>query len=264
MQVWSSEIKDIERLSAAFKGQFHELEKELEQLTKFDDPNVILLYSRRCLEVILTDLCECELKRSRGTEPLKGIIDKLHKERKVPDHIATSMHGLNGLSTLGTHPKDFDREQVKPALVNLEKIIKWYLKYDDPEKQYFADGIMNVILLHLSKIKDLRVLAQPIEQYRKTNKTAKMICKELEVGYLMEGSFQKYGDKAKLIVKLIKAGKEDHVWANAYYENWNDVLKVQSEAAQKVAREMYASISKEEKILIEKVTTSDTTAYELY
>jgi hypothetical protein len=43
-----------------------------------------LLYSRRCLEIIVTDLCECELKRPRKTEPLKGIIDKLHREEKVP------------------------------------------------------------------------------------------------------------------------------------------------------------------------------------
>jgi len=109
MAIWSAEIKELERLYDSFKG--------------------LLLYSRRCLEVILTDLCECELKRERGTEPLKGIIDKLNKERKVPSHIITSMHGLNDLSTYGTHPKAFDPEQVKPVLNNLNIIIKWYLKY---------------------------------------------------------------------------------------------------------------------------------------
>ena len=102
-----------------------------ERLIKADDENMILLYSRRCLEVIITDLCECELKRDRGTEPLKGIIDKLHKEKKVPSHIITSMHGLNELSTYGAHPKDFDPEQVKPVLNNLDIIIKWYLKYKE-------------------------------------------------------------------------------------------------------------------------------------
>jgi len=121
----------LEKLSESIKSQFPELEKELGYLVKSEDENVIMLYSRRCLEVILTDLCECELKRPRGTEPLKGIIDKLHKERKVPDHIATSMHGLNDLSTYGTHPKDFDPEQVKPVLNNLSTIIKWYLKYKE-------------------------------------------------------------------------------------------------------------------------------------
>ena len=41
------------------------------------------------------------------------------------------MHGLNELSTYGAHPKDFDPEQVKPVLNNLDIIIKWYLKYKD-------------------------------------------------------------------------------------------------------------------------------------
>ena len=72
MSIWSVEIKQIEQLYESFKGQFPELEKELERLTKADDENMILLYSRRCLEVIITDLCECELKRPRKTEPLKG------------------------------------------------------------------------------------------------------------------------------------------------------------------------------------------------
>lgn len=131
MPIWSAEIKDLERLYESFKGQFPDLEKELERLIKADDENMILLYSRRCLEVIITDLCECELKRERGTEPLKGIIDKLQKEKKTPAHIIASMHGLNELSTFGTHPKDFDPEQIKPVLNNLDIIIKWFLRHKE-------------------------------------------------------------------------------------------------------------------------------------
>ena len=98
MQIWSAEIKELEALYTSIKGRFPELEKELEQLIRTEDANVIMLYSRRCLEVIITDLCQCELKRPRKTEPLKGIIDKLHREEKVPSHIITSMDNLNSLS----------------------------------------------------------------------------------------------------------------------------------------------------------------------
>ena len=129
MAIWSAEIKELVTLYESFKSQLPELDKELEKLIKADDENMVLLYSRRCLEVIITDLCECELKRPRKTEPLKGIIDKLNKEGKVPSHIISSMHGLNELSTFGAHPKEFDPEQVKPVLNNLATIIKWYLKY---------------------------------------------------------------------------------------------------------------------------------------
>jgi len=131
MQIWSTEIKELETLYTSIKGQFPELEKELERLVKADDENMILLYSRRCLEVIITHLCESELKRPRGTVPLKGIIDKLNHEKKVPSNIIASMEGLNSLSTFGAHPKEFDPEQVKPVLNNLTTTIKWYLKYND-------------------------------------------------------------------------------------------------------------------------------------
>jgi len=133
MAIWSAEIEELERIHNSFKGQIPNLENELEQLVRFDDPNVLMLYSRRCLEVIITDLCECELNRPRKTEPLKGIIDKLNKEEKVPSYIITSMHSLNSMSTYGAHPKDFDSDQVKPALVNLAIIIKWFLKYKKTE-----------------------------------------------------------------------------------------------------------------------------------
>ena len=105
MAIWTAETKELDKLYDSLKGQLPDLEKELERLIRADDENMILLYSRRCLEVIITDLCECELKRPRKTEPLKGIIDKLNKEEKVPSHIITSMHGLNELSTYGALPK---------------------------------------------------------------------------------------------------------------------------------------------------------------
>jgi TolB-like protein/Tfp pilus assembly protein PilF len=127
MPIWSAEIKELERLNLSLAGHSPMLEKEMGQLLKTEDENVAMLYSRRCLEVIVTELCESELKRPRKTEPLKGIIDKLNKEEKVPSYIITSMHGLNSLSTYGAHPKDFDPDQVKPALNNLAIIMKWHL-----------------------------------------------------------------------------------------------------------------------------------------
>jgi len=139
MAIWSGEIKELEPLSATLKGQFPDLEKELEQLIETGDANVVMLYSRRCLEVIITDLCECELNRPRKTEPLKGIIDKLNKEEKVPSHIITSMDHLNSLSTYGAHPKEFDPEQVKPVLNNLTTTIKWYIRYKNIEFESATD-----------------------------------------------------------------------------------------------------------------------------
>ena len=252
MSIWTAEIKEIERVNKSLKGHFPELERELKYLINTEDENVALLYSRRCLEVIITDLCESELKKSRGTEPLKGIIDKLQKEEKVPYNIIASMHGLNTLSTFGTHPKDFDPEQVKPVLSNLAIVTKWYLKYKgiqvdlssiakeekqkdkypevpeseksiavlpfkndskDEENTYFINGLMEEVLNNLQKIKDLRVISRTsVEQYRNQTKSIPEIAKELGVNYIVEGSGQKYGNAFRLRAQLIMAAKESHLW----------------------------------------------------
>lgn len=346
MAIWSAEIKELEKLYESFKGQLPELKKELAQLIRTEDENVIMLYSRRCLEVIIIDLCLCELKRPRKTEPLQGIIDKLNKEEKVPSHIIASMQGLNTLSTFGAHPKDFEPEQVKPVLVNLDIIIKWYLKYkgiifkeikseqageimneksgagdsdenipilkkrlkwivsglvflgviavlifsvtgghgrrteeidksiavlpfkllsDEPDKQYLADGMMDAITLHLSKISDLRVMSRTsVEQYRNSTKTTREIGHELNVTYLLEGSFQKFGDDTKLIVQLIKADEESHVWANEFNSKWSDVFSLQSAVAQRIASELMVALTPEEIENMEERPTANLEAYQAY
>ena len=82
--------------------------------------------------------------------------------------------------------------------------------------------------------------------------------------YLLEGSFQKFGDNARLIVQLIRARKESHIWANEYNSKWSEIFSIQSGVAQTIAKELYASITPAEKGLIEKVPTANLAAYDLY
>jgi hypothetical protein len=63
MTIWTNEINELDALYKSFKGHLPDIVKEMEQLIRTDDANVVMLYSRRCLEVIITDLCEVELKR---------------------------------------------------------------------------------------------------------------------------------------------------------------------------------------------------------
>ena len=136
---------------------------------------------------------------------------------------------------------------------------------DDPDKQYQADGVMDAILLHLCKIEDLRVISRTsMEQYRDTDMTINEICEELGVSYILEGSFRRYEDQARLIVQLIQPGREEHVWANNYDRDWKDIFTVESEVAQAVARELRAVITPEVKQRIEKIPTTNLTAYDFY
>ncbi len=346
MTIWSAEIKELETLYTSIKGTFPELEKELEQLIETKDANVILIYSRRCLEVIITDLCEKELKRPRKTEPLKGIIDKLSHEEKVPSHIIVSMQYLNSLSTFGAHPKDFDSEQIKPVLSNLIIIIKWYLKYkdtqtigeakaeeekheikepdnsketiripkkrlimytglflavvivvvvlfalniigggrqhenfeksvavlpfvnlsNDPEQEYFSDGMVDEILDNLFKVGELKVISRTSSmRYKDTKLTLKEIASELGVSAILEGSVRKIGNNVRITAQLIDTQTDTHLWSETYERNLSDIFSIQSEVAKNVALALKATLTSKETNLINKTPlTTNQLAYDFY
>src|ERR1035437_1099609 len=217
----------------------------------------------------------------KGTPPLKELLNEKKKEDSRKEVISKGIIDQKSkkwmiillsvfLFIAGAYAiyKIIDRSKQTQDLTKLEKsiaVLPFKSLSDDPEKQYLADGMMDAILLHLSKIEDLRVMSRTsVEQYRKTDKASNVIGQELGVAYLLEGSFQKYGDNAKLIVQLIKTRKEGHVWAKDYDRNWNDVFSVQSEVAQTIARELHAVITPEEKQLIERTPTINLTAYDFY
>ena len=153
------------------------------------------------------------------------------------------------------------KKQVEKSIA----VLPFNLLSDKPEEQYLADGMMEAITLHLSKIKDLRVMDRTsVEQYRETKKTTRTIGKELDVGYLLEGSFLKYGDDAKLTVKLINVSEERLNWEDEYNIKWKDVFSLQSKIAQSIGRELHAVITPEEKETITKIPTTSLTAYDFY
>ena len=125
------------------------------------------------------------------------------------------------------------------------------------ENTYFINGIMDEILNNLQKIKDFRVLSRTsTEQYRGSTKlTIPKIAKELDVNYIVEGSGQKYGNTFRLRVQLIAANNEKHLWGESYEQEikeTKDIFKIQSQVAQTIASELKATITPEEKQLIEK------------
>ena len=136
---------------------------------------------------------------------------------------------------------------------------------NDPEQQYFSDGIMEAILNDLSKIGELKVISRTsVMQYRNTIKTIPQIAEELGVAYLLEGGVQSFDGKVRINAQLINAKQDVNVWSDNYDRELVDIFEVQSDIAQKIASELNTVLSPSEINEIQVRSTSNPEAYNLY
>ena len=132
------------------------------------------------------------------------------------------------------------------------------------DTEWFCDGVMEDVLTSLSKLKGLKVISRTSsEKFRKTNKTIPEIAKELGVSYIVEGSVRKHNGRVLITAQLIMANDE-HLWADKYNENLEDVFKIQQDVSKKIVNQLQIVISPEENKLLNTSVADNFEAYELY
>jgi TolB-like protein/AraC-like DNA-binding protein len=136
---------------------------------------------------------------------------------------------------------------------------------DNPENQYFADGMMDDILNHLYRIKELRVISRTTsEQFRGSKMSSPEIAKILHVNYVLEGSVLRDSNKVRVFVQLIDALRDQHLWSEKYDKEMTDIFTIQSDIAFQIADNLQTALSPEEIEHIEKIPTKNSEAYSLY
>jgi len=127
-------------------------------------------------------------------------------------------------------------------------------------------GFTNEIIMELQKIKAFsRVLSlTSTMQFAEHQPTSPEIGQILNVNYLIEGTIQKQHDKISIIIQVISAKEDDHIWAEEFEDDWENRFNLQDQIALVVAEELHAVITPEEKQRIEKSSTYSLDAYHLY
>lgn len=112
----------------------------------------------------------------------------------------------------------------------------------DPEQDYFADGITELLTAEISKALPVRVTSRTSAmRYRNSNKPLRTMARELNVDAVIEGSVVRSGSRLRITAHLIHASSDRHVWAETYDRELTDVLVLQQEIARAVAHEIRAS-----------------------
>ncbi|HEY1261223.1 MAG TPA: adenylate/guanylate cyclase domain-containing protein [Stellaceae bacterium] len=106
----------------------------------------------------------------------------------------------------------------------------------DPEQEYFADGMVEEIITALSQIRWLFVIARNSTfSYKGKSPDAKEVARELGVGYVLEGSVRKVGDRVRITGQLINALNGAHLWAGRFDGTLDDIFDLQDRVALSVA-----------------------------
>jgi TolB-like protein len=107
---------------------------------------------------------------------------------------------------------------------------------NDPDQQYFADGITEDLTTDLSRIADMFVISRNTAfTYRNKPVDTKQIGRELGVRYVLEGSVQRSGSQVRVNAQLIDAETDAHLWAERFDRDTGDLFALQNEITNRIA-----------------------------
>jgi class 3 adenylate cyclase/TolB-like protein len=152
------------------------------------------------------------------SKPDKALIKKI---AAIAGIVALILLGYLAYNQFSKHDQFSSESTIKKSIA----VLPFKLIGDDKEGRYFADGVADELNNHLTGIENLKVRSRTsTEKYNDIVKSIPEIAKELNVEYIVEGSAQKYKDDIRIIVQLINAKTNEHIWKNQYDRKYEDIL----------------------------------------
>jgi TolB-like protein len=115
---------------------------------------------------------------------------------------------------------------------------------EDPNQEYFSDGMTDELTTDLATISGVRVISRSsVMQYKGAHRPpTPEIAKRLNVDAVVEGSVVRVGDKVRITVQLVDAPDDKNLWAKSFERDSSDVLALQDELASTIAKEIQAQL----------------------
>jgi adenylate cyclase len=165
------------------------------------------------------------------------------------------------VATASAAPPPMPAQSDKPSIA----VLAFNNMSGDPEQEYFSDGISEDIITDLSKLSELRVIARNSTfTYKGKPVDLKQVGRELGVGYVLEGSVRKAGNRVRVTGQLIDAVSGAHVWADRFDRDLTDIFAVQDELTQEIIAALKLKLTSEQKGRLVRKTAIDVEAYNLF
>ena len=148
------------------------------------------------------------------------------------------------------------KETMHPAFENSIAVLPLLNMSNDPEQDYFCDGISEEIINALAQLNHLRVIARTSAfSFKGKNHDVREIGKSLDVTTLLEGSVRKSGNRLRITIQLIRVADGSHLWSNRYDRELEDIFSIQDDIARNVATALKGFLTNEEKEVIRRPET---------
>src|SRR5690242_3409014 len=135
----------------------------------------------------------------------------------------------------------------------------------DPENEYFADGITEDVIAHLSKIRSLKVISRTsVMPFKSRQRSLKEIGATLGATSLLEGSLRRSGERVRVVAQLIDAETDQHLWAETYDRQMTDIFSIQTDVALHIAGALKAELTRDEQTRVRREPTNDVRAYQFF
>ena len=135
----------------------------------------------------------------------------------------------------------------------------------DLEQEYFSDGISEDVITDLSKVSSLAVVSRNTAfTFKGRSIDVAQVARQLKVQYVLEGSVRRAGGRVRITAQLIEASSDNHVWAERYDRDLNDIFALQDEISQAIVKALRLKLLPEEKKAIEQRGTTNLEAYNIF
>jgi adenylate cyclase len=135
----------------------------------------------------------------------------------------------------------------------------------DPKQEYFSDGITEDIITELSRFRSLFVIARNSSfAFKGQAIDVVEVAKKLGVQFVVEGSVRKAGERIRITAQLIDASTGNHLWAERYDRNLDDIFEVQDEVASQIVTMVPGHVEIAGRVQAERKPAQDINAYDLY
>ncbi|MDQ6758114.1 MAG: hypothetical protein M3004_14425 [Bacteroidota bacterium] len=136
---------------------------------------------------------------------------------------------------------------------------------NDPEQEYFSDGMAEEILNSLAHIKNLKVAGRTSSfQFKGKNIDLREVGKKLGVSTVLEGSVRKQNNRLRVTAQLINVEDGFHIWSERYDREMDDIFAIQDEVALSITEKLKITLLDTERAIITTNPTQNKEAYDLY